>query len=594
MKFRVSLCNYFFSRFNLLRAAIFNFFHRCLGLLPSSLSLMIKKLVYNLIFMPHKLPFKVIRYFVDCLPARLSLIIKKVVHNLIFRPYKLSFKAIRYFVDCLLARFKSSLLLPSRCTRFLSATVTNLLVYFKYLTVFLKDQFYYAWLFTSYTDSCKKNTTQQNVCCDLPPVVLIIANSTGNSEPRLLRECSLARQSGLIPFVLCLPAQQVISSSNNLFHRIDVSLAHNNSPIDTTFLWDWIHIAFNHLHSNNFVRKIFPLKKVRLFLVLLRFLGTKLYLDYVCSADHLSWLSNNYNVKCVISHDYYTYLPGILASNHLNAPLVYDIHEHALSQYDNPSFKRDIVPYLYDLHHYCFQHAHTLGIVSPGILNELVISFPFIESKARLLRNMPSLNIQNDSLSNSSMPAFDGLDSCTSILYSGLITTGRGLENLLLSVPFLDHRYHVYLMGPMCSDSPDVLSVLDQFPESKHRVHILDPVPFSQLISTCSSFDIGYLVQPLYGPQKQFSLANKFFEYIHSDMMLCTDSSWEMSSVVRKYKIGCVVNDYSPLCVAETLNSFSDEEIASFQASSRTNKSLFTFESDSQWLTDIFNSKHNL
>ena len=424
---------------------------------------------------------------------------------------------------------------------------------------------------------------------NLSPVIVIIANSTANTEPRLLRECALAREHGLYPFVICLPCPQEPATPNNLFHRISVDLLHNNYSLNLSLFWTSVDQLYRDISTLPIIVRFFNLSiHTKFLLAFLRYLSTNLHVDFVRTVEALSWLSKFYDVRCVIAHDYYTYPPGILASTIFKCPLVYDIHEHAFSQYDTHEFKTQFVPYLYDLHQACFECVDALGIVSGGIQYELIREFPQIKSKSHLLRNLPFLDIQSESLEQRNQSSFKGVDDHISILYSGLITCGRGLENLLLSIPLLHKRFHIYLLGPMCSDSVDVFNLLHEDDAISERLHIIEPVPFSQIISMCSNFDIGYLVQPLYGPQKQFSLANKFFEYIHSDMMLCTDTSREMGTIVDQYSLGVTIDELTPERVASKLNNLTIAEIRSFQNSSSQTKSLFEFHSDTDWLVSLF------
>jgi glycosyltransferase involved in cell wall biosynthesis len=418
------------------------------------------------------------------------------------------------------------------------------------------------------------------------PIILIIANSYGNSEPRLLRECALAREYGAEPFVLCLPCPDSHSSPNYLFTRIPLSLTYNNNYPSLTRLWSLFYDFFFSPVLKSFFHKFSFYIKIHQYFTIVRFLSTNLFLDFTVAASRIKWLLKAYDVKCIIAHDYYTYPAGILARSILDVPLIYDVHEHAFSQLSDDAFKNKTVPYLYQLHRYAFKRVDFIGVVSQGILDALVRDFPCLSQRARLLRNLPHLPIQSVSFDLRSTPQLN--PSKISVLYSGLITSGRGLESLIKAVPLFDTRFDLYIIGPSCSDTQQIMINYQTLPPAQQeRINFLDPVPFSELISFCSLFDIGYLVQPLYGPQKDFSLANKFFEYIHAGMCLCVDSSREMSSIINQFNLGFTVEDDTPESIARSLNSISIEDLNYYKGNSVSASSSLQFSSDTKWLQSL-------
>ena len=423
-----------------------------------------------------------------------------------------------------------------------------------------------------------------------PPIILIIANSYGNSEPRLLRECALAREYGAEPFVLCLPCPDSHSSPNYLFTRIPLTLTYNSNYPSLTRLWSIFYdFVFSPFFKSLFCKFKFY-SKAHQYLTLARFLSTNLFLDFTVAASRIKWLLKVYNVKCIIAHDYYTYPAGILARSILDVPLVFDVHEHALSQLNDDVFKNKTVPYLFQLHRYAFKHVDYVGVVSQGILDSLVHDFPSLSQRGRLLRNLPHLPIQSRSIDPSSTPQLN--PSKISVLYSGLITSGRGLESLFKAVPLLDNRFDLYIIGPICGDTEQIMTSYHTLSQTQQdRINFLDPVSFPELISYCSLFDIGYLVQPLYGPQKDFSLANKFFEYIHAGMCLCVDSSREMSRIVNQYKLGFIVEDVSPESIARSLNVISIDDLNYYKRNSVSAASSLTFSSDTKWLQSLITNQ---
>lgn len=403
------------------------------------------------------------------------------------------------------------------------------------------------------------------------PACLIIALSTCTSEPRVLRECELMRSCGVMPIVVSMPATAVEPNHNTLFYRVPI----------------YMMLTKNYPNLKRLYSLLFSLlKSTRL--AILVFLSENLFFDLLLTVESLRWLSDEYDIRLIIAHDYYAYPAGLVARNLFSAPLCFDIHEHALSQYRTKHFIKNIYPYLLKFHGLFLKNADLLGVVSPGILKALESDFSFIQGKTFLLRNLPLMSIQSKSFSGDLPSSLNNQSSKYKLLYSGLITSGRGLTKLLQSVPLLSANFELTLLGPIASDAGNFVQTIKDLQNSGYYVNLLPPVPFDELISFCSYFDVGYLVQDLVGPQKQYSLANKFFEYIHAGLCLCVDSSIEMSRIVTQHDLGIIIpSPHSAESIASALNALSFSEIQHYKNNSKLASPHYEFRADASPLVHI-------
>jgi hypothetical protein len=64
-----------------------------------------------------------------------------------------------------------------------------------------------------------------------------------------------------------------------------------------------------------------------------------------------------------------------------------------------------------------------------------------------------------------------------------------------------------------------------------------------------------------YSPQREFTLPNKFFEYIMAGLALCVSNLPEMAKIMRQYDLGPLVPDCEPRLIASAINALTREWI---------------------------------
>src|SRR5262249_39947743 len=93
------------------------------------------------------------------------------------------------------------------------------------------------------------------------------------------------------------------------------------------------------------------------------------------------------------------------------------------------------------------------------------------------------------------------------------------------------------------------------------RVFIEPPVPFDQIIPEANKADIGFFSYSNFSRQSEFVLPNKFFEYIMAGFVLFLvdlSPTWQLTG---RHNFGKLIPQHTSQAIAETINSFSREEI---------------------------------
>jgi glycosyltransferase involved in cell wall biosynthesis len=131
------------------------------------------------------------------------------------------------------------------------------------------------------------------------------------------------------------------------------------------------------------------------------------------------------------------------------------------------------------------------------------------------------------------------------LIFQGNYNKGRGLDLAIRCLAYLPD-FNLIIVGggfEFLKDLSREIGVLD-------RVEFVGKVPFEHLRDYTKKASIGLLLEEPIGLSFSYSLPNKLFDYIHSDLKIIASPLKEVKSVVDKYKIGVLLNNRSPKDVA--------------------------------------------
>jgi glycosyltransferase involved in cell wall biosynthesis len=120
-------------------------------------------------------------------------------------------------------------------------------------------------------------------------------------------------------------------------------------------------------------------------------------------------------------------------------------------------------------------------------------------------------------------------------LYQGLVTRGRGIEDLIAVFKLANADRHLVIMGHG-ELSDDVRSEAATCP----RIHFKESVPIGELLAWTSGADAGlFYNQRRMTLSYQYSLPNKFFEYAIGQLYLIVSSNFvEQSRLIGEHQLG--------------------------------------------------------
>lgn len=116
------------------------------------------------------------------------------------------------------------------------------------------------------------------------------------------------------------------------------------------------------------------------------------------------------------------------------------------------------------------------------------------------------------------------------------------------------------------------------------NVTLHDPVPYDRLNSTLSDYDVGVFLLPPVNFNYEWTLPNKFFDFVQARLGIVIGPSPEMAAVLTQENLGLVTEDFSSAALARAIDSLTPETVGSFKASAhRAAEALSAEEQLRRW-----------
>lgn len=273
------------------------------------------------------------------------------------------------------------------------------------------------------------------------------------------------------------------------------------------------------------------------------------------------------NVRCdlAVAHDYFTSPIAAKLAALSNGRFTVDCHEFAYEQYmhDKRWVARERA-WTHALEKRFLPRAAVVTTVCDGIADALQKTYrlaqrPTVVRSTAFYHELPF------------RPTGEAID----VLYHGIVTPQRGLEQTIASVKLWRPEFRFVIRGPGPDDYVAQLNAIAAEHGVAERVRIEPPVPFNDMVPRANEADVGFFVQEDYSVQKRFTLPNKFFEYVQARLALCVADLPEMARLTKEHGLGVLVPNVSAEAIAAAINGLTREKIDAFkQASMRAARTL--------------------
>ena len=227
-------------------------------------------------------------------------------------------------------------------------------------------------------------------------------------------------------------------------------------------------------------------------------------------------LFSKFDILCSIDLD--TILPGYLASKIRSKKFVYDAHEYfteVIEVVNRPLIKKVwtsieafVVPRT--------KYAYT---VSKGLKKLFEEKY---YTKFEVIRNVPLLEQQEESKKTEKH-----------LVYIGAVNEGRGLEELLEVMPFINSKLYIYGDGDIYEELQDKVRIKGLSDQVKFFGYT---EPQKLKVLTRQAY-IGVLLLGNQSLSYYYSLANKFFDYMHAGIPQVVIDFPEYKTINDEFKV---------------------------------------------------------
>lgn len=246
------------------------------------------------------------------------------------------------------------------------------------------------------------------------------------------------------------------------------------------------------------------------------------------------------------SVDLDTILPGVIVSKTKNKKVIFDAHEYFT---ETPELHgRLFIKKIWSWIGNQMIPKVDLAITVNNSLAKLFSQFYSIPFHA--IVNVPK--VQNvDTPSNIIKPKQKIL------LYQGVLNKGRGLEAMIDAMPMIPNgTLHIAGEGDL---SITLRKLASQSP-AKERIQFLGWLSPNALKIKTSQAYLGINLLEASSQNYYYSLANKFFDYIHAEIPAVHMAFPEYLHYLNIYPVGVAIERLDPKCIAKEINTILDTE----------------------------------
>ena len=278
----------------------------------------------------------------------------------------------------------------------------------------------------------------------------------------------------------------------------------------------------------------------------------------------------------LLANDLDTLTANFIASKIKNRPLVYDSHEYftEVPELINRPKVQQVWYWLEQKMLPKIKYTYTVCNSIAKIYNEKY------GTDFKVVRNIP-VAIET--------PITKRKNSTKIILYQGAINIGRGLEQAILAMKFIDNAKLII------AGDGDIKSLLESLVEREkllNKVEFTGRLTIEELAKLTPQADLGLSIEEDLGLNYRFALPNKLFDYIRAQVPVLVTNLPEMAAIVNQYKIGEITSTLEPEQLADKIKDalFNKTKRELWQKNLIFAAKELTWEKEEKILVEIYSS----
>ncbi len=279
-------------------------------------------------------------------------------------------------------------------------------------------------------------------------------------------------------------------------------------------------------------------------------------------------------------NDYEAFVIGVLAKiSRPKLKLVYDCHELESHRNGKGAFMRFAIRTIEKLF---IPWTELVITVSPSIQEFYKKKYNL--SFVALVRNLP--NEMQVSHWNTLREKLNLKDGQRVFLYQGMLGKGRGIEVLLNAFESRKTTDAVIVFMGFGA----LKEQIEAFAARNKNIFFVPAVSYAEIPLYTGSADVGVnSVEPTCLSYK-YSLPNKLFEYIQSEIPVLTNPLPDCAALVNEYKVGRVIPVWNADAINEVVNDLLKEDLSVYQPHLKSAKKILNWEVEEQVLISAYKS----
>ncbi len=258
-------------------------------------------------------------------------------------------------------------------------------------------------------------------------------------------------------------------------------------------------------------------------------------------------------------------------------PVVADLHEYAPREMEEDwRWRLMVQDFMTDLCRRYLTKAAAVTTVADGIGNEYRTKF----------------GVEAVSVTNAApwrRPVARPVGEPIRLVHSGIASPNRHLGELVSAAAGLETvTLDLYLVpSPRAKGH---IAALRREASSATNVRVLDPVPIRSLPTTLDQYDVGVFVLEPVNFNYQWTLPNKFFNFVQSGLGAIIGPSPEMATLTRQYGLGRVLDDFREPTLRRALAELDPAQVRGWKQASCAAARDLSAEKQASRLVDVVQS----
>lgn len=289
-------------------------------------------------------------------------------------------------------------------------------------------------------------------------------------------------------------------------------------------------------------------------------------------------------LKCdlLFSNDLDTLFPNYLVSKIKGVPLIYDSHELfcEVPELQHTKLKKKIWQTLE-------------GWIVPKLSCAITVNRSIADHFKKLydtefvvLRNIPPTAEVKADLSRAQL----GLPEHQKIviMQGAGINIQRGAEELIQAMQYLDDVLLLIIgSGDVWDDLKKMVSSL----KLEDKVRMMSKLPKRELMSYTRVCDLGISIDKGTNLNYRYSLPNKVFDYIHSELPIMASRMEEVEQLIKEYDLGDFIDSHEPRHMAQKMKEMlSSSKYTVWKENAARAKKVLTWEEEQKVLIKLVES----